>query len=347
MSKIVLFCFLGTFLLSSVSSGYVPGDATGDSSITLADAIYLVNFIFKSGNPPVPPMAGDVTGNCQISLADVIRLVNYIFKGIPIQGCPPWGEAENLGSPPNSSGGEYSPGISSDGLTLYFAHPVPPTGLENIFYSVWNGTNWSAPVALNGNINTPGWEQDPCISADGKKLYFSAYGRPGGYGLFDIWVSEWDTVTDDWGPATNLGPNINTADWDYGPCISADGKTLYFVSWGFPFPDGIYKSGWNGTVWGPATRLSQNVNISSTAEAPSISSDGLSLYFTLTSITGRYVYVSFWNGADWTLGELVQAASDSASASGPQISFDGRRLYFYSSRTQGSYGGHDLWMITR
>jgi hypothetical protein len=331
----------------STSWAFIPGDANSDSKITLADAIYLVNFIFRSGKPPVPPEAGDVNASCTVTLSDIIGLVNYIFKGMPIQGCPAWGQPQNLGSPPNSNGGEYSPGISSNGLVLYFAHPTPPSGLEDIFQSIWNGFNWSEPVKLNDNINSLGWEQDPCISADGKKLYFSAYDRPGGYGKFDVWVSEWDTTLNDWSPPTNLGPNINTGGWDYGPSISSDGKTLYFVSDSLLPNAGIFKSTWNGTSWGPAVRLSENVNINSTSEAPSISPDGLTLYFTLQSIAGKQTYVSYWDGLDWTLAQFLEAANDSATAAGPQISFNGRTLYFYSSRSAGSYGGHDIWMIRR
>lgn len=65
------------------------GDANGDTIITLADVIYLVNYIFK---PPWPApnlfANGDVNCIKGITLADVIYLVNYIFGRGPAPCIP-------------------------------------------------------------------------------------------------------------------------------------------------------------------------------------------------------------------------------------------------------------------
>jgi hypothetical protein len=69
---------------------YMPGDANFDGSVSLADVIHLVNYIFKHSTPPDPELwIGDVNADCKVTLADVIYLVNHIFKtGWPIQqGC--------------------------------------------------------------------------------------------------------------------------------------------------------------------------------------------------------------------------------------------------------------------
>lgn len=69
----------------------IPGDANASATITLADVISIVNYIFqKPGWPPCPSASvrcwlsdllcrGDVNGDYQITLADVIYLVNYYF----------------------------------------------------------------------------------------------------------------------------------------------------------------------------------------------------------------------------------------------------------------------------
>jgi hypothetical protein len=31
-----------------------------------------------------------------------------------------------------------------------------------------------------------------------------------------------------WQRAINLGKAVNTTEWEYNPCVSRDGKTLYF-----------------------------------------------------------------------------------------------------------------------
>lgn len=60
------------------------GDANNNSSISLADVVYLVNYVMKGGPAPLPSKA---TGDCNcdhgISLADIIHLTNYILKGGP------------------------------------------------------------------------------------------------------------------------------------------------------------------------------------------------------------------------------------------------------------------------
>jgi hypothetical protein len=60
-------------------------------------------------------------------------------------------------------------------------------------------------------------------------LFFQSE-RSGGLGDRDIWVVRRATPDDDWGEPVNLGPNVNTSGYEMGPCISADGCTLYFQS---------------------------------------------------------------------------------------------------------------------
>jgi hypothetical protein len=58
------------------------GDVNDSKSITSADIIYLVNFIFKSGPDPLPcPGNGDVNCSYSVNSADIIYLVNWVFKG--------------------------------------------------------------------------------------------------------------------------------------------------------------------------------------------------------------------------------------------------------------------------
>jgi hypothetical protein len=62
------------------------GDVNDNGTITSADIIYLVNYVFKGGAAPLPCAAsGDVNCSGTITSADIIYLVNYVFKG----GTPP------------------------------------------------------------------------------------------------------------------------------------------------------------------------------------------------------------------------------------------------------------------
>ncbi|OGC85080.1 MAG: hypothetical protein A2V73_03070 [candidate division Zixibacteria bacterium RBG_19FT_COMBO_42_43] len=62
---------------------FLAGDANGDRKVGLADVIYIVNFIFKTGPEPKPLESADANNDGRVSLADIVYLVNFIFKSGP------------------------------------------------------------------------------------------------------------------------------------------------------------------------------------------------------------------------------------------------------------------------
>jgi M6 family metalloprotease-like protein len=70
-------------------SSYAPGDANADGSVGLGDVIHVLNYLFKDGEPPIPPSAGDANGNCSVNLGDALYLLNYLYKNgdPPRPGC--------------------------------------------------------------------------------------------------------------------------------------------------------------------------------------------------------------------------------------------------------------------
>lgn len=129
----------------------------------------------------------------------------------------------------NTIGYDAALAISPSGQTL-FTFLSNNNNPGDIMVSKLIGNEFTAPVPLNANINTVDyWEGSCSISADGKYLYFASE-RPEGFGGRDIWVSE--NIDGDWGPAVNLGPNINTPYDDDAPFIHPDGITLFFSSKG-------------------------------------------------------------------------------------------------------------------
>jgi LPXTG-motif cell wall-anchored protein len=124
----------------------------------------------------------------------------------------------------------YATSLSGDGRELYIYRAGEDYD-GNIFVTKRGAEDrWSNLVKLNENINTKFWESHASISPDGKKLYFTS-NRKGAIGGLDIYVSERDTANN-WGPAVNLGPAINTEYNEESPFIGQDGKTLYFSSRG-------------------------------------------------------------------------------------------------------------------
>jgi hypothetical protein len=77
--------------------------------------------------------------------------------------------------------------LSPDGRTMYLQGPVE-NDRWGLFVSTYNGTQWTEPVALSINSaeGTNG-DTSPCLSRDGRLLYFSS-DRPGGKGGKDLWV---------------------------------------------------------------------------------------------------------------------------------------------------------------
>jgi hypothetical protein len=58
------------------------GDVNTTGNITSADIIYLVGFVFKSADAPLPCEAsGDVDCSGTVTAADIIYLINFVFKG--------------------------------------------------------------------------------------------------------------------------------------------------------------------------------------------------------------------------------------------------------------------------
>ena len=63
------------------------GDCNGDGEISIADAIYLVGYIYRSGDAPACEC--DVNLVDGITIADAIYLVSYIYRGGPEPCNPP------------------------------------------------------------------------------------------------------------------------------------------------------------------------------------------------------------------------------------------------------------------
>ena len=204
-------------------------------------------------------------------------------------------------------------------------------------------------------VNSSANDQTLNITADGLSLYFSS-DRPGGYGSLDLYVATRESTDDDWGPAVNLGPTVNTPSLEGHGCISADGLALYFCS-NRPGGFGSYDL-WVATRetieddWGTPVNLGPTVNSSTYTMESSISPDGLTLWFESSRpgglgggdvwMTTRPTISNPWR-PPVNLGPPVNSAVDDGD---PSISDDGRILFFTSGRP-GGYGNYDLWVSTR
>ncbi len=67
--------------------GFTFGDANGDKEVNVADAVYLINYVFKGGPAPDPIEAGDANCDGQVNVGDAVYLITYIFHAGPPPGC--------------------------------------------------------------------------------------------------------------------------------------------------------------------------------------------------------------------------------------------------------------------
>ena len=140
-----------------------------------------------------------------------------------------WTMPVNLTPQIKSDGDLYISSLSADGQTLYMTKNDILN--SDIYVSYFKEDVWTNAVKLNMNINTKYWESYASESPDGSTLYFSS-SRTKGYGGLDIYKSEKNSLTGDWGNAVNLGPVVNTHFNDDCPFLTGDGKRLYFSSQG-------------------------------------------------------------------------------------------------------------------
>jgi tetratricopeptide (TPR) repeat protein len=136
-----------------------------------------------------------------------------------------WSPPLNISPDLQSDGDLYISCLSSDGKLLFLSKDDNYN--SDIYFSTFDGTKWTKVVKLNKNINTKGWESHAFISDDGNYLVFAS-DRPGGLGGLDIYISKKENG--DWGPATNIGPEINSPFNEDRPFLINNGKTLSFAS---------------------------------------------------------------------------------------------------------------------
>lgn len=97
----------------------------------------------------------------------------------------------------NSASEDGQPNVRQDGLELFFFSTRTGTlGMADL-YSATRATawsDWSTPVNLGVNVNSPAAETRPSLSWDGTTLYFGST-RAGGEGMSDIYVTSRTRLT--------------------------------------------------------------------------------------------------------------------------------------------------------
>ncbi len=92
--------------------------------------------------------------------------------------------------------------------------------------------SWTSPRNLGFDVNSTMNDISPFLASDNRTLYYATAGRAG-YGNADIFMTRrLDSTWTHWSEPVNLGPNVNTPDFDGYFSITASGDYAYYVSSG-------------------------------------------------------------------------------------------------------------------
>jgi len=173
--------------------------------------------------------------------------------------------------------------ISADGKIVIFASDdrVKSRGSFDLFYSFMKNGEWGIIHTLGKTVNSPTWDSQPSLSADGNELYFSSR-RKDGIGGSDLYVSR-RNMKGGWNIPENLGAQINTKYDDESPFIHPDGRTLYFRSNGRPgmgdFDIYISRLDSKTSEWSDPINIGYPINTEGSEGALTVSPDGVTAYF--------------------------------------------------------------------
>ncbi|MES2807654.1 MAG: OmpA family protein [Bacteroidota bacterium] len=252
----------------------------------------------------------------------------------------------NMGPNINTAADEYSPVSTADDKTIIYTRQIEAN--EDFYHATKTDAGWQKSVYLSDKINTPNFnEGSESISQDGKFLFFTGCNRPDGRGRCDIYVTQ--KRGDDWGKPFSLSPPVNTAGWESQPSISADGRTLFFVSnraGGYGGYD-IWKSTLSSKGWGEPENLGPNVNTAYNEQSPFIHPDDSTLYFCSNGwpgMGGQDLFVSrIGDDGKWRAPKNLGAPLNThGDESGLSLTANGDFAFFSSNKLDG-YGGFDIY----
>jgi outer membrane protein OmpA-like peptidoglycan-associated protein/tetratricopeptide (TPR) repeat protein len=153
--------------------------------------------------------------------------VDDIFYSVWEDGS--WTEPTKINNDIKLSGFTMPVSLSYDGSKLLLVHDDKDDG--NIYMAEFKDGKWKTAKKLNDNINTGKWESHAVMTKKEDKLYFTSE-RSGGTGGLDLYVSERNETTGNWGEPESLGETINTDLHEETPFLLERENQLYFGSEG-------------------------------------------------------------------------------------------------------------------
>jgi Tol biopolymer transport system component len=245
--------------------------------------------------------------------------------------------------PPGTTPEIFAPGIVSkegdqgrlfiapDGSEIIYWEREPVNGKMRIISIRNAGGVWSEPAVLP--FSEEYMNMEPCLSPDGKKMFFVSNrplsGQGEGEKFPNLWMVEKNAGT--WGEPKILGDPVNRLDIVVQPFMAADGKLYFGGQQADRSARGIYVSQYAGGVFSEPEIL--EAGVFGEASGPCVSPDNQVLIVHARKdggFGGWDLYAAFRDRAgNWgplvNLGSGINTAEAEAGAS---FSPDGRYLFF-------------------
>ena len=274
-------------------------------------------------------------------------------------------QIKNLGKPINSMASEYGPLIPSDESFMIFTYRGPKSKggkqtvkgdaisnaadvelfYEDIFISKkTNDTSWAEPTPIE-NLNTNLHDAAVSINFDGTQLFIY---KNTGVGDGDLYLTK--LIGNKWSnPIYQVG--INTNDWEGSACFIPNQNKIIFAS---ERKDGegkrdLYEAErLKDNTWGNIKNLGSVINTKYDEDAPFITADGKTLFFSSNnsnSIGGYDIFRSDLKNGKWqrpyNLGKPINTNNEDKFYT---VRGDGKKAY-YSSFKQGGKGQQDIYLV--
>jgi len=189
-----------------------------------------------------------------------------------------WSAPEPLSGALNGPRNDATVSIHANGGSMIIYRDEKNGG--DLYVTERTGDTWTAPVPLPPTVNSSAQESSAWRSGDGQWLYFVS-SREGGLGGSDLYRSQWDESANNWGPAENLGPDINSPYDEEGVFAPGDGSTIYFASQGHTSMGGydLFRSTLTEGRWSRPENLGWPINSPGDDQFLVLNAEGTSGYF--------------------------------------------------------------------
>ncbi len=260
---------------------------------------------------------------------------------------------QNLGDSINTPNNEYFPYVANDQALLFYSSSkfdknTKTASNENLHFS-YKKENWQRGKAVSELITTLQNEGMSTFTRDGVTMIYTVCQQEGvladGCDLRKA-IMQNDSIIS----IEALEGMVNSEFWESQASLSCDGNRLFFASnrkGGYGSTDLWTSERLPDGSWSMPKNLGNNINTKGDEEAPFITNDGKTIFFSSTGHLGmgeQDIFMSHWNGAGYweaaiNLGPPINTA---ARELGFFLTSDNQTGYFASDKKEG-FGGMDIY----